>query len=289
MTTTEKLQKIHRPITRLFPPPERRPEYELSPEQVQFYRDNGYLKGGKVLTDEQIEALREALDRIFTGKNPRLNELYEIDQDWKDDPNKNLYHILGAWLIEEAFHDILWHPAVTVKVSQLLDSPKVRFWHDQVFFKPPRHPGIVTWHQDYSYWTRATPPRLLTCNIVLDDVTLENGCLHYVPRSHTWGLYPKLGLAKNMDAVKDHLPKEQFAEFRPEPMILKAGECTFHHSHMMHGSYGNNSDRPRRAMVINCMHPETRCADGKNPLLYGVPVIPQGEIIQGDYFPILLG
>jgi hypothetical protein len=38
-----------------------------------------------------------------------------------------------------------------------------RFWHDQAFYKPPRHPGVVTRHRDYSYWTRTSPPGHLTC------------------------------------------------------------------------------------------------------------------------------
>jgi ectoine hydroxylase-related dioxygenase (phytanoyl-CoA dioxygenase family) len=88
--------------------------------------------------------------------------------------------------------------------------------------------------------------------------------------------------------VRTILSPEQLARFKPEPMIVKAGECTFHHSFTLHGSYGNSSDRPRRTIALNFMHPETRCDDGRHPLLYGVPPIPAGEVIQGDYFPILL-
>lgn len=285
---TEKLQKVHRPVTGLFPPPGRRKEFELPPDQVEFYRKNGYVKAGRVLDDRQLAELREATERIFSGKNPRMAELYEIDEAWKTDPRRNLFHILGMWLIEEAFHDLLWHPAITVKVSQLLDTPRVRFWHDQVFYKPPRHPGVVAWHQDYSYWTRATPARHVTCNVALDDTTVDNGALHYVPGSHAWGLVPKLALLKEMDGVKKLLTPEQIEAFKPVPMEVKAGECTFHHSHTMHGSWGNKTDRPRRTIAVNFMHAETRCGDGKNPLLYGVPIIPRGEVIQGEYFPMLL-
>jgi ectoine hydroxylase-related dioxygenase (phytanoyl-CoA dioxygenase family) len=70
-------------------------------------------------------------------------------------------------------------------------------------------------------------------------------------------------------------------------MVLRAGECTFHHSHTVHGSYGNRSDRPRRAVVLNFMKPDTRSADGKAPLLSGVPLVPEGEVIDGDYFPLV--
>ncbi len=286
---TEKLQKVHRPLRDLFPQTERRPEHELSAEQVAFFRENGFVKGGRVLDDRQLAALRESVELFWSGKNPRMHELYEIDQAWKDDPKKNLFHILGMWLIDEAFHDLLWHPAITVKASQLLETPRVRFWHDQVFYKPARHPGVVAWHQDYSYWTRATPARHLTCNVALDDTTIENGCLQYVPGSHRWPLVPKLALLKDMDGVRDLLTPEQRAQFKPQPMIVKAGECTFHHSHTMHGSYGNASDRPRRTAALNFMHPETRSADGRNPLLYGVPLVPQGAVIEGDYFPVVLG
>jgi ectoine hydroxylase-related dioxygenase (phytanoyl-CoA dioxygenase family) len=121
----------------------------------------------------------------------------------------------------------------------------------------------------------------------LDDATVENGCLHYVPGSHRWGLLPRISLTREMDAVKAFLEPEQAAAFRPEPMELRAGECLFHDAHTVHGSYANRSDGPRRGVVLNFMKPDTRCADGEKPLLTGVPVIPEGARIEGDYFPIV--
>jgi ectoine hydroxylase-related dioxygenase (phytanoyl-CoA dioxygenase family) len=259
----------------------------LSPADVRFFEENGYVKGGRVLGDAQIAALRDSLEDIRSGRNPRIGELYEVDEDYRRAPEANVFHFLGAWLIDTAFHDVVFHPAITVKAAQLLGVEHLRFWHDQVFYKPPRHPGVVTWHQDYSYWTRATPAGHVTCWIGLDDSTLENGCVHYVPGSHRWGLLPRISLTKDMDAVKDFLTPEQAAAFAPEPMILKAGECTFHHSHTVHGSYGNRSDGPRRAVVLNFMKPDTRSGDGRSPLLKGVPIIPEGDVIEGDFFPLV--
>ena len=121
-----------------------------------------------------------------------------------------MFHALGAWRIAPAFHDILWNPAFTVPASQLLGGA-VRFWHDQLFCKPPRHGGVVAWHQDYSYWTRTTPMAHLTCFIALDDTDLENGCLHHVPGTHRWPLLPITGLAGDMEAIQTVLNDEQKA------------------------------------------------------------------------------
>jgi ectoine hydroxylase-related dioxygenase (phytanoyl-CoA dioxygenase family) len=286
--TTERLERIHGPVTELFPRGgDDRSAWALSDEQVAFFEENGYVKGGRVLDARQLEALREGLEAIRLGENPRTAEVYEIDEDYRREPERNVFHFLGAWLIDDAFHDLLWHPAITTKAAQLLGVERLRLWHDQVFYKPPRHPGVVTWHQDYSYWTRATPAGHVTCWVGLDDSTEESGCVRFVPGSHRWGLLPRISLTEDMDAVRDFLTPEQAAAFEPVPMILEAGECTFHDSHTVHGSSGNRSERPRRGVVLNFMRPDTRSADGAAPLLTGVPIIPEGQVIEGDFFPLL--
>jgi len=283
-----RLERFHRPVGRFFAEPEQgRERHRLSDDDVRSFGERGFVAGGRVLDRDQIDALRAGLEDIRSGRNLRTGELYEIDADYRRDPDRNVFHFLGAWLIDDVFHDLVFHAAVTVKAAQLLDVPRARLWHDQVFYKPPRHPGLVTWHQDYSYWTRATPPGHVTCWIALDDATLENGCVHYVPGSHRWGLLPRISLTKDMDAVKTFLEPSQAAAFRPVPMEVGAGECLFHDAHTVHGSYGNASDRPRRGIALNYMKPDTRCADGERPLLTSVPVVPAGAVIEGDYFPIV--
>ena len=169
--------------------------------------------------------------------------------------------------------------------SQLLGGA-VRFWHDQLFCKPAHHGGVVAWHQDYSYWTRTQPMAHLSCWIGLDDSTRENGCVHYVPGSHRWGLLPITGLTNDMRAIESMLSDEQKVQFTPVPIELKQGECSFHHPLMVHGSYENQSDRPRRGAVINVFR-DGVCSASNEPLLAGVPMIPVGEKMDGQFFPLL--
>jgi len=210
---------------------------------------------------------------------------YEFNSNESADPAKILFHALGAWRIAPGFHDLLWNPAFCVPAQQLLEGP-VRFWHDQLFYKPAHHGGVVIWHQDYSYWTRTQPMAHLSCWTGLDDSTRENGCVHYVPGSHRWNLLPREDFANDMDTIQAVLSDAQKRGFKPTAIELKEGECSFHHPLMVHGSFENRTDRPRRAAVINVVRDGVRSASDE-PLLEGVPRIPSGEKLGGQFFPLL--
>ncbi len=260
--------------------------YRLSDEQVEFFHQNGYLKGVRILTDEQVETLRAELQGLFDPKHPANGLFHEYHTNESADSSRVLFHALGAWRIVPGFHDLLWHPAFTVPASQLLGGP-VRFWHDQLFCKPARHGGVVAWHQDYSYWTRTRPMAHLTCWIGLDDATKDNGCLQYLPGSHRWSLLPITGLAGDMDAIRAVLTPEQAEQFNhPVAVELKKGEAAFHHPLMIHGSFANSTDRQRRATVINVFR-DGVVSDSDEPLLKGVPPIPRGHKMEGQFFPLL--
>lgn len=260
-------------------------DFRLSDDQVAHYQEHGYVSGVRLLDDAQVEQLREELTRLASAAHPGHGLFYEYHSNESANPNTVLLHALGAWRIEPGFHDLLWNPRFIRAAEQLLGGP-ARFWHDQLFSKPARHGGVVAWHQDYSYWTRTKPLAHLTCWIGLDDSTVENGCLYYVPGSHRWPLLPITGLAGDMDAVQTVLNDEQRAAFKPVAIELKKGEASFHHAMLMHGSYENRSDRPRRATVINVFR-DGVVSDSDDVLLEGVPPIPAGRPMGGQFFPLL--
>ncbi|MGO9115422.1 MAG: phytanoyl-CoA dioxygenase family protein [Thermoguttaceae bacterium] len=258
----------------------------LMQSQVDFFGQNGYLPGVRLLSSAQVEVLRGELATLVDPSYPGNQLFYEYHSNEAADKATVLFHALGAWRITPAMHDVLWNPAFTVAASQLLEGA-VRFWHDQLFCKPPRHGGVVAWHQDYSYWTRTKPMAHLTCWIALDDVSSENGCLHYIPGSHRWPLLPVTGLAGEMEAIQTVLTAEQNAQFQPMPVEFPKGYATFHHPLTVHGSYANRSDFPRRGMVINVFR-DGVVSDSDEPLLKGVPPIPKGQKMDGRFFPLLL-
>lgn len=287
------LAGIHHPISKLFAQPQSPEEwkqYMLPPEQIDFFRENGYLSGVKILTELQVDQLTEELARLHHLSPEEQALFYHYKSNESADPSRVLFHALGAWRVAPGFHDLLWAPAFRMAAYQLLGQP-YRFFHDQLFCKPAQHGGVVAWHQDFSYWTWTQPMAHLTCWIGLDDANEENGCLYYVPRSHRWGLLPITGLAGDMEAVREVLDEEQQRSFDNQVAnVLGKGYASFHHPITMHGSYANHSERQRRAVVLNVMAQDTRSnieSVAREDELKGFPVKPQGELMDGKYYPLL--
>jgi ectoine hydroxylase-related dioxygenase (phytanoyl-CoA dioxygenase family) len=282
------LSLFHHPIADLLAMPVNARDLEchrLNDRQIEFYHSNGYLAGIRLLSDGQVEVLRRELDEFSKPAHARDPRFYEYHSNESTDPDKTLFHALGAWRVAVGFHDLLWNPAFLIPASQLLGGA-VRFWHDQIFSKPAHHGGVVAWHQDYSYWTRTRPMAHLSCWIGLDDSTQENGCVHYVPGSQRWNLLPVTGLADDMNSIQTVLTAEQKREFKPVAIELKKGEASFHHPLMVHGSFENRTDRPRRAAVLNVFR-DGVVSNSDQPLLAGVPAVPIGNKMQGQFFPLL--
>ena len=286
------LSNFAQPVSEMFHVPvssEEWGKYKLKAEQIDFFNQNGYLSGIKVLEEWQVDELNKELPEIMDAIHPNHHLLYEFHSNESTDPDKVLFHALGHWRMTQGFHDVLWNPAFIVPASQLLGNRAVRFWHDQLFCKPAKHGGVVAWHQDYSYWTRTRPMQHLTAWTGLDDATIENGCLHYIPGSHKWGFLDKPVLTGEMEGLKAFLDEKQQEQLKNSlPIEMKKGYTTFHHPLLVHGSFENRSAVQRRAFVINVFTDGT-CSDSDEPLLEGVPPVKKGQKMEGRFFPLLFG
>jgi ectoine hydroxylase-related dioxygenase (phytanoyl-CoA dioxygenase family) len=290
MKLSRDLADHHRMVTGMFLTPksdEEWQEYRLSDEQVEFFHEHGYVSGIKLLNEEQINQLNRELAEVMDPNHPDHDLFYEFHSNESTDPDRIVFHSLGHWRLTPGFHDVLWNPAFLMAAHQLLGEKGVRFWHDQLFCKPAKHGGVVAWHQDFSYWTRTTPMQHLTVWVGLDDVSQENGCLQYIPGSHRWGLLEKPVLTGDMVGLKAFLNEEQTKQLdHPTPIEMKKGFASIHHPLLVHGSFENNSDRPRRAFVLNVFADGT-CSKTDEELLASVPIIKKGQKMEGKFFPLL--
>ena len=292
----------------------------LSEAEVRRFDAEGFVATAQpVLSASQLHQLRSDLDALVdqATPHPKLDLLHELHYNEAEGSGQVLFHCLGHWRCAASFHDIAFLEAVCLPASQLLQGRPVRFWHDQAFVKPAADGAVVQWHQDYSYWDRTGPMAHLTVHIALDDQTLENGALHWVPGSHRWtrdgGPLPqaarvareKMERAKasgeggdlagasfttDMDALYNDVlnddERAQWSRRPPETVCLKAGHAAFHHALSVHGSFGNRSAAPRRALVLNFFAHGTRSLM-TGSLMKGLPAVADGEQLGGKFHPVV--
>jgi hypothetical protein len=223
-----------------------------------FERD-GFVNGGKVLSDEETAALGEELERyadtLWRGR-PHPIKLPPYAADLGHDPTTKPFQISGLWQVSDPFRRLIENPRMLAIAAALARAESLQMWADGLQYKPPHSGGPFHWHQDAPYHLSIRPAeRLIGVWISLDDATEESGCMWMVPGSHRWGVQePHLWTFR--EAIepsgfgKIGPPPEGVpaSEFRPAvPCPVRAGEVHFHHALTWHGSPTNRSPRPRRA------------------------------------------
>ncbi len=103
---TKDLSKIHKQITNMFPWPQTKNDwdkYRLTENQVDFFNENGYLPGIKMLSDDQINFLRNELTELVNPSHEGNALFYEYNSNESTDPKTILFHALGEWRITLGF------------------------------------------------------------------------------------------------------------------------------------------------------------------------------------------
>ena len=131
-------------------------------------------------------------------------------------------------------------------------GPDIKLYGDQLFMKPPQHGSRKEYHQDSNSWKHLVPYNLVSCWAAMDDATLENGCLWVIPGSHKWGLISR----EREQEIESHALE---GEWENElPVELQSGDCSFHHSLLLHSSHANRSSKQRRGYATHYMCSKTK-------------------------------
>ncbi|XP_049751559.1 phytanoyl-CoA dioxygenase domain-containing protein 1 isoform X4 [Elephas maximus indicus] len=123
------------------------------------------------------------------------------------------------------------------------------------FFQQPHFGGEVTPHQDASFLYTEPLGRVLGMWIALEDATLENGCLWFIPGSHTSGVSRRMVRAPAGSAPGTSFlgsePARENSLFVPTP--VRRGALVLIHGEVVHKSEQNLSDHSRQAYTFHLM------------------------------------
>jgi phytanoyl-CoA hydroxylase len=218
-------------------------EYPVSDDQISFFKKNGYVRFDDVLSAAEVEVVREGMRKALEEKKGFHRDLAGNTGD-----KALILQMLNLWENHDEIKQYVFGRRIARIASQLTGSDGLHLYHDQALVKEPGPSAPSPWHQDQPYWP-SREPGMISCWMALDDVTIDRGCMQFIPGSHHWGEFPPMSFAGDGPKIEELLSDEQKAAWKPVPVELTAGSCTFHHGLTFHYTNANTTAHVRRALV----------------------------------------
>lgn len=215
-------------------------EAKLSPEQVEQYREAGWLSPVPLLSAEEAAEARSKL------------EAYEATLGHPiDGGQRSKSHLLFRWI-----DDIMRNPGLLDTLEELI-GPNILCWNTILWIKEAQSPTYVGWHQDLTYWGLDND-ELVTVWVALSTASEASGCMSVIPGSHRLLLdHDETWNEDNLLTRGQELAIDP-AEHPIVAMPLEPGQASFHNVRSAHGSGPNTTDDRRIGLSMHFMPTHTR-------------------------------
>lgn len=289
----------------------------LTQEQLSAFQRDGYLIIRQALSPSTVSSLLSEtksllsnfsiedhpLTRFSTGeKSEHVGDDYFLtsgdkvrfffEEDAFDDagkltkPKEKAVNKIGHGLhmLSEPFAHLIDHGALQssgetspAAVARSLGYKDPRCLQSMVICKQPEIGGAVPPHQD-STFLYTDPPSATGFWYALEDATLENGCLSFLPGSHRWASIDKRLVRKAGNAGTEMVDNEgsvfptdlNGSQDKPQPEgdyvpgEVKAGDLVLIHGNLLHKSERNTSQKGRIIYTFHIIEGEGTRYDGRN-------------------------
>ncbi len=214
---------------------------------MQKFKADGFVALRKFIAGEELTELIENVDRFIEKIVPQLPPEQLFYEDKNDAATLKQIQHMGDH--DPWFHELFTNSRFREVAELFLAGPVVPK-NMQYFNKPPRIGQATPPHQDGFYFM-LDPCEAVTMWFALDDVDEENGCVRYVPGSHTTGMRPHartqtLGFSQGI--VDYPIGQELVSEVA---ISASPGDLLVHDAMTVHRADGNRSaTRSRRALGL---------------------------------------
>lgn len=231
--------------------------YQLTPEEITAYRNDGYLILHGALTEEEMALLDYWFEHFVSGKEHDMGrDFCDMSQAY-DTP-------FGEWRLVNAMLPSTYRPELANNIyhrisqsiaDQLYPEGRAALDYEQFLAKRPNQVGAeFAMHQDLGYWPKTENTWTATFSLALSDSALENGCLRVVPGTNR---EPSLRSHRPKGAAAGETSREEshtlVIDTQPDDEIVylpvKRGDLTVHDERIVHGSGGNTSPQWRKTYV----------------------------------------
>jgi ectoine hydroxylase-related dioxygenase (phytanoyl-CoA dioxygenase family) len=222
----------------------------LTDAQIEWFWQDGCLIAEDAVTAAQLAAMRAEIEGWVAASRahtapfgpPTIDDRPRFDMGAEHSAaSPALRRVNNPSDISAAFRAVMQEAAMVDMVADLI-GPNVKFHHCKINLKLPGSQTEVGYHQDFAY-TPHSNDDVVTALLMLDDMTLENGCLQVVPGSHRGPIHSLFDGERFTGFIAPAVVEE--LKVRQVPITGPAGSVCLMHTRLAHGSDANRSARPR--------------------------------------------
>jgi hypothetical protein len=227
--------------------------YIVSDDERERFERDGFVHLPGVINEDELLELDRVYDEFMRGEisveGRDLNDM--VTGEFGTDPTN--YVIFNVMLPRVYYPE--WQgntfERVGHSIAEQLCGEGMTLDFDQLLAKHPgRTDAVFAWHQDQAYWINTDDRRTATCWLAIDDSTLDNGCMQFLPGSHREPVRPHRPAGESREEqhtlVTDLRPDDH-----PVPVPIRRGDITVHNEGVLHGSGGNTTTSSWRRAYIN--------------------------------------
>jgi ectoine hydroxylase-related dioxygenase (phytanoyl-CoA dioxygenase family) len=215
--------------------------YDLAPEAVATFQNNGHVLLRGVAKPEEVAAFRPVVASAVSRFNRESRPLEE-----RDTYGKAFIQVMNLWREDDDVRRFVLAARFAGVAADLLGTESVRIYHDQALVKEPGG-GHTPWHQDAVYWP-IDGTRCVTMWMPLVDITPEMGVMTFVNGSNSVAL-GDAAISDDSEAHFDSLVSRTAAKLSI-PVSMSAGDATFHGGWTLHKAGANVSAITREVMTV---------------------------------------
>jgi phytanoyl-CoA hydroxylase len=263
---------------------------QLTDEMVRAFHESGVLVLRNFVSTDACRELMQRTDELVaafdphemrstfsTTKQTQLDDSYFIESGDKirffleDDAfdehgelRQEKEHCLNK--MGHAMHDLdpvfdaFSRTPALAEVAQRIGFEDPAILQSMYIFKPPRIGGEVICHQDSTY-IYTEPESCVGFWFALEDASIENGCMHFIPGGHKLPLKKRNYRVPGGKLVTETLDDTPWPEDRKVAAEAPAGTLVLFDGRMPHLSAANRSSKSRHAYTLHvidrkCHYPD---------------------------------
>jgi phytanoyl-CoA hydroxylase len=238
----------------------------LTPQQVQFYQDQGYLHIPEVFTRAETDELAsELMWLIDTWAMKDAGWTGPWRKQYMDPETEKKSKLIA--LHDLQFYSAPWARAVINPrlVACMVDilGPNVELHHTTLHVKPPETGHPFPMHQDMAFYEHVDD-RYVDVLVHLDDTRHENGEIRFLAGSHKFGYLKHVTQNEDGTPCSPHLPTDKYRLEDTVAVPAKRGDVVIFNVNTIHGSHVNVTNAMRRLVRVGYRHPENKQISGQS-------------------------